>query len=109
MLDLYESKNGVSRRVASIPFSEVLSAYGVRRFWEIQKLLNRKIVYVRQDSTVDSTLRADGGRVNGQQHHSSARQVPEEGGAEAGKNADALSVNGKSGQWHDSKAGAAPD
>lgn len=80
MLDLYEN----NRHVASISFSDMLDEFGVRRFWEIQALLNRKIVFVRSDSTVDSTLRADGGRVDGQQHHSRARQVPSQGGEEAG-------------------------
>ena len=62
MLDLYESQQGVSRKVAEIPFDEMLEVFGVGRFFRIQELLGRMVVFVHQDSTVETTLHDGGGR-----------------------------------------------
>ena len=66
MLDLYEPKDGVSRKVAQIPFDEMLEVFGVGRFFRIQALIGRMVVFVHGDSTVETTLHDGGGRK--QQH-----------------------------------------
>ena len=71
MLDLYEidKANGISRRVATIPFSDVLRDFGIRRFYQIQNLLDRKIVFVRSTSQPCAGLlsQTDGGLDKGRE------------------------------------------
>lgn len=82
MLTLYESQQGVSRKVAEIPFDEMLAHFGVRRFFRIQELLGRMVVFVSQD-LLDSTLRADGGRV--EKHHSMTAPEPNQKASVSGE------------------------
>ena len=53
MLDLYEQRESGPKHVASIPLKEMVRDFGVKTFWDIQNILDRRVV-VRKEADHDS-------------------------------------------------------